>query len=96
MAFAVAQGDPVGKSVSDDILLEENNQEVDEEWEVLPLARAAAEADLITPQTMKAIEGLDVLRNLAVHGKPEDVSPQRAHEFVALRQGVLYSIVNKV
>jgi len=77
-------------------LLDEIEQEVDEKWDVLTLGRAAAQQSLITPQTMKAIEGLDILRNLAVHGKPEDVSRQRAHEFVALAQGVLYSIVNGV
>ena len=75
-------------------LLDEKDQEIDESWGVLALARGAANQNLITPQTMKAIEGLDILRNLAVHGKPEDVSSERAHEFVALAHGVLYSIVN--
>jgi hypothetical protein len=32
------------------------------------------------------------MRNLAAHGGQKDLSPQRAHEFVALVQGVLYAI----
>jgi hypothetical protein len=47
---------------------------------------------LITAETQDAIEGLSVMRNLAAHGKQDDLSPQRAHEFVALSQGVLYAI----
>jgi hypothetical protein len=77
-------------------LLAEHDDHVDEKWDVQALARVASQKELITAQTSKAIEGLDILRNLAVHGDPEDLSPQRAHEFVALTQGVLYSIINGV
>jgi hypothetical protein len=41
-----------------------------------------------------AIEGLSVLRNLAAHGGEKDISSQRAHEFVALAQGVIYAITS--
>jgi hypothetical protein len=52
----------------------------------------AGEKGLITPETKDAIDGLSVMRNLAAHGGQEDITPQRAHEFVALAQGVLYAI----
>jgi hypothetical protein len=73
-------------------LLSDQEQELDARWGVLPLARMALEQGRISPETTKAIEGLDVLRNLAVHGRQEELSSKRAHEFVALVQGVLYSI----
>lgn len=73
-------------------LLADHGQEADEKWNVLTLARAAHQHGLVTAETLKAIEGLDILRNLAVHGRPEDLSSKRAHEFVALTQGVLYTI----
>jgi hypothetical protein len=65
---------------------------VDRHWSVRHLARVAREKGLITPETEDAIEGLSVMRNLAAHGGQEEISPQRAHEFVALAQGVLYAI----
>lgn len=61
-------------------------------WSVRRLAEVAREQGLITPETQDAIEGLSVMRNLAAHGGQEDLSPQRAHEFVAPSQGVLYAI----
>lgn len=73
-------------------LLAEQGSEPDRDWGVMQLARAAHEQGLTTAETLRAIEGLDVLRNLAVHGRPEDLSPQRAHKFVALTQGVLYAM----
>lgn len=64
----------------------------DRPWSVGRLAELAREKQLITSQTKDAIDGLSVMRNLAAHGGQEDLSPQRAHEFVALSQGVLYAI----
>lgn len=64
----------------------------DESWNVRQLADAALEQGLIASETKDAIEGLSVMRNLAAHGEQRDLSPQRAHEFVALAQGVLYAI----
>lgn len=72
-------------------LLSGQGQKLDSRGGVLPLARMALEQGKITPETMNAIEGLDILRNLAVHGRQEELSPKRAHEFIALVQGVLYS-----
>jgi len=74
-------------------LLEKHDvEDFDQPWSVRRLAEIALERQLITSETKDAIEGLSVMRNLAVHGGQEDLSPQRAHEFVALAQGVLYAI----
>jgi hypothetical protein len=74
-------------------LLAKNGVEnLDRPWSVRRLAEVAAEKGLITTETKDAIEGLSVMRNLAAHGGQEDISPQRAHEFVALAQAVLYAI----
>lgn len=61
-------------------------------WSVYELSRLAFENNLISAGTKEAIDGLRVLRNLAAHGQAEDISPQRAHEFVALAQAVLFAI----
>jgi hypothetical protein len=74
-------------------LLEEHGvKNLDRPWSVRRLAEVAHERGLITAETKDAIEGLSVMRNLAAHGGREDISPQRAHEFVALTHGVLYAI----
>jgi hypothetical protein len=74
-------------------LLEEHGVEnLDRLWSVQRLAAGARENGLITAETEDAIEDLSVMRNLAAHGGQKDLSPQRAHEFVALSQGVLYAI----
>jgi hypothetical protein len=76
-------------------VLEENRVVVeDAPWSVRRLADLARDKGLITPETHDAVEGLSVLRNLAVHGGEKDISPQRAHEFVALAQGVNYAITS--
>jgi hypothetical protein len=74
-------------------LLEKHGiKDLDSPWSVRRLAEVALEQGLITRETRDAIEGLGVMRNLAAHGGQKDLSPQRAHEFVALAQGVLYAI----
>jgi hypothetical protein len=76
-------------------VLEENSVAIDgASWSVRHLADIARDEGLITAETHDAIEGLSVLRNLAVHGGEKDISPQRAHEFVALAQGVVYAITS--
>jgi hypothetical protein len=74
-------------------LLEEQGVEnLERPWSVRRLAESARERGLITAETKDAIDGLSVMRNLAAHGGQEDISPERAHEFVALCQAVLYAI----
>jgi hypothetical protein len=74
------------------VLEERGIEDLDRPWSVRRLAEVAHEQGLITAETQDAIEGLSVMRNLAAHGGQEDVSTQRAHEFIALAQGVLYAI----
>jgi hypothetical protein len=63
-----------------------------QKWSVRRLAEIAQEEGVITPETKDAIDGLSVMRNLAAHGSEEDISPDRAREFIALSHGVLYAI----
>ena len=74
------------------LLTESGAENMDRPWSVRLLAEIAAEKGLITAETKDAIDGLSVMRNLAAHGEQDDITPQRAHEFVALAQGVLYAI----
>jgi hypothetical protein len=55
-------------------------------------SQRALEHNLISAGTKEAIDGLRVLRNLAAHGQANDISPERAHEFVALTQAILFAI----
>ncbi|MGH9226848.1 MAG: hypothetical protein ACRD2W_24375 [Acidimicrobiales bacterium] len=59
------------------------------------LARLARRRGLITGETLNAIEGLGVLRNLAAHGRPTDLDARRAVEFVALADAVLFALGSK-
>jgi len=76
------------------VLEEKGVEGLDTPWSVRRLAEVAREEGLITAETHDAIEGLSVLRNLAAHGGEKDISSQRAHEFVALAQGVIYAITS--
>lgn len=75
-----------------ELLKQHGAEDLDRPWNVRQLAEIAHEQGLITSETKDAIEGLSVMRNLAVHGGQSDISPQRAREFVALAQGVLFAI----
>ena len=65
---------------------------IEDAWSVHRLADLAYGHNFITAETMQAIEGLSVLRNLAAHGRGGDLSAQRAREFVALADGVVFAI----
>lgn len=57
------------------------------------LARLAHDRHLITDETLSAIQGLAVLRNMAAHGHiPENMSKERALEYVTLADAVLFAI----
>jgi hypothetical protein len=60
----------------------------------LSLARRAERADVIGPEITHAIEGLNVLRDLAAHRLDPGVSEGRAFEFLAMTDAVLYSIAS--
>jgi hypothetical protein len=58
----------------------------------MALARRAADKGLLTPETVNALEGLAVLRNLAAHGRGDDISVDRALDYLALVDAVSYAI----
>jgi hypothetical protein len=56
------------------------------------LVRLAAESNLLPPQTIQAFLGLSVLRNLAIHAGDTEVSPEKAMQYLALADGVLFDL----
>jgi len=56
------------------------------------LAQAAKQRGNISEETLKSIEGLVVLRNLAAHDRVADLDAPRAMEFVVLADAVLYAL----
>ena len=58
------------------------------------LARMARQRDLISDETLAAIEGLSVLRDLTVHSGG-DIGVGRARDYLALADAVLYALRSK-
>jgi DNA-binding XRE family transcriptional regulator len=56
------------------------------------LARQAAAHGLLSPETVNAVDGASVMRNLAVHGPPREISSKQAREYVAIADAVLFAI----
>jgi hypothetical protein len=56
------------------------------------LARQAAELGLITPETLNAFNGLTVLRSLVANGRDEDVTEERARDYLTLVDALLYAM----
>jgi hypothetical protein len=56
------------------------------------LVDIARRGQLITEETASAVEGMAVLRNLAVHGGVADLDQRRAKEYLALADATLYAI----
>lgn len=56
------------------------------------LAEGLRRRNLITDEAARAVEGLSVMRNLVSHGGEGEVTPQRAREYLALADGVLFAI----
>lgn len=59
------------------------------------LARHAGRLGLITPETVRAVEGITVLRNLAAHGRAGEVSAEQARDYLSLIDAVLYTLGNQ-
>jgi hypothetical protein len=59
------------------------------------LARLAFDHNLISTETRSAIEGLFILRNLAAHSPRDDIGADRARDYVAMADAVLYAIRDK-
>jgi hypothetical protein len=73
-------------------LRDAGDQRADEKRGAVALARYANQKQLISPETVEAIRGLAVLRNLAAHGGASDVTPDRAAEFLALVDAVIFAM----
>jgi hypothetical protein len=58
------------------------------------LARVARQHDLISDETLAAIEGLSVLRNLTAHAGGE-IGVNRSRDYLALADAVLYVLRSK-
>lgn len=56
------------------------------------LARRGVEMGVVSAETLNAVEGISVLRNLAAHGRAGDISVERALDYLALSDAVLYAI----
>ena len=56
------------------------------------LARLAHERGEISDSTLRAIEGLSVLRNLAAHGRGGEVDREKALDYLTLADATLYAI----
>lgn len=58
------------------------------------LARRAQDADLVQTQTVRAVEGIAVLRDLAAHGHVTELDEARALDFLALTDAVSYVLTH--
>jgi len=58
----------------------------------LGLARLAHRRGLLGDETLNAVEGLAVLRNLAAHGRADEIGTQRALDYLALVEAVLFAL----
>lgn len=56
------------------------------------LARVAHDRGKISEETLNAIKGLSVLRNLAAHGQAGEVSSRRVFDYLALVDAVLFAL----
>ena len=54
------------------------------------LARLARTHGLISDETLAAVDGLSVLRDLAAHSAADDIGVDRARDYLALADAVLY------
>jgi hypothetical protein len=59
------------------------------------LARLAGQYDLISDETLTAVEGLSVLRDLTAHSPRDDIGVDRARDYLALADAVLYALRSK-
>jgi hypothetical protein len=56
------------------------------------LARLARDQELISDETLTAVEGLAVLRNLAAHSPTDEIGADRARDYLALADAVLFAL----
>jgi hypothetical protein len=58
----------------------------------LALARLARNRGLISDETLSAVDGLSVLRNLAAHSPSDEIGVGRARDYLALADAVLFAL----
>jgi hypothetical protein len=56
------------------------------------MARVAHSQGLISDETLAAVEGLSVLRNLAAHSPTDDIGADRARDYLAMADAVMYAM----
>lgn len=56
------------------------------------LARLAHRHRLVSDETLTAVEGLSVLRNLAAHSPTDKIGTGRARDYLALADSVMYAL----
>jgi hypothetical protein len=56
------------------------------------LALLARRHELISDETLTAVEGLSVLRDLTAHGVGDTIGAERARDYLALADAVLYAL----
>jgi hypothetical protein len=72
--------------------LAEINEQPSDDADAMALARKAMERGLLSPLTINAIEGIAVMRNLAIHGPRREITVKQAQEYLALVDSVLYAM----
>jgi hypothetical protein len=75
-----------------EIVAEAAGDVVSEEAGAVALARHAERTGLINSDTARAVEGLSVMRNLAMHRGDGHLTPEQALEYLALADGALFAL----
>lgn len=76
-------------------LLADAGVNVDDRQSGVALARIAHRHQLISDETLNAVEGLAVMRNLAAHSPTDDISLDKALDYLALADAMLYPLRRK-
>lgn len=56
------------------------------------MARLARDRGLISDETLTAVDGLAILRNLVAHSPSEEIDAERARNYLALADAVLFAL----
>jgi len=59
---------------------------------LVSLARQALDANLMSPETANAVQGIAVLRNLAAHDRMSRLSPAQAQEYLSLVDATIFAV----
>jgi hypothetical protein len=76
--------------------LEATGDPLPEDAEAAQLMQIAADRGLINRLTVNAIEGVTVMRNLAIHGPRRDITTKQVDEYLALIESVVFAIRQNV